>query len=199
MRYRALAGIFAQLSPAGHRRGEHGSAGDAASGGPGARLDDAFRVRGPFRPRAGGAGTEHADLYVDRLARRGIPRCIGRDSLAVRAAKSVELCTSRTWHRFPHARWRSVVQRGLTPVTVGLVMAAATLLTEATSADWAKGAVTSVTAAVSWCRPGCIPWCYWGSAAHSAPWAFCAKRARPEPRRAECSSPVLVVGWRAGS
>ena len=40
------------------------------------------------------------------------------------------------------------MQRGLTPVTVGLVMAAATLLTEATSGDWAEGAVTAATAVV---------------------------------------------------
>jgi chromate transporter len=53
--------------------------------------------------------------------------------------------TARTWHRFRHAPWRAIVQRGLVPVTVGLVMTAAVLLTEATSADWAKGAVTAAT------------------------------------------------------
>jgi chromate transporter len=39
------------------------------------------------------------------------------------------------------------VQHGLVPVTVGLVMAAAVLLTEATSASWAKAAVTAATTA----------------------------------------------------
>jgi chromate transporter len=40
------------------------------------------------------------------------------------------------------------VQHGLVPVTVGLVMAAAVLLAEATSASWAKAAVTAATTAV---------------------------------------------------
>ena len=43
---------------------------------------------------------------------------------------------SGAWFRFRDARWRRVVQAGLTPVMVGLVMAGATLLTEATSVDW---------------------------------------------------------------
>jgi chromate transporter len=36
------------------------------------------------------------------------------------------------WHRFRHATWRQVVQAGLTPVTCGLVMAAAALLARST-------------------------------------------------------------------
>ena len=70
-----------------------------------------------------------------------LSRYAGRRSL-------LSYTVSRAWHRFHHAPWRAVVQRGLTPVTVGLVMAAATLLTEATSGDWAKGAVTAATAVV---------------------------------------------------
>jgi chromate transporter len=38
---------------------------------------------------------------------------------------------ARLWERFREARWRRVVQAGLTPVTVGLVMAAGVLLCEA--------------------------------------------------------------------
>ena len=38
---------------------------------------------------------------------------------------------SRAWHRAAAARWRVVVQAGLTPVTVGLVLAAASLLARA--------------------------------------------------------------------
>lgn len=38
---------------------------------------------------------------------------------------------ARIWHRFREAQWRRVIQAGLTPVTVGLVMAAAVLLCEA--------------------------------------------------------------------
>ena len=55
--------------------------------------------------------------------------------------------TARAWHAFRNAPWRAIVQRGLVPVTVGLVMAAAVLLTEATSGNWAKAAVTVATTA----------------------------------------------------
>lgn len=50
---------------------------------------------------------------------------------------------SGAWHRFREARWRRIVQAGLTPVTVGLVMSGAALLTEATSTNWRKAALTS--------------------------------------------------------
>lgn len=41
-------------------------------------------------------------------------------------------CVARVWHRAGPARWRSVTQAGLTPVTVGLVLAAAALLSLST-------------------------------------------------------------------
>ncbi len=47
---------------------------------------------------------------------------------------------SGAWQRFRAARWRVVVQAGLTPVTVGLLLAAAAVL--------ARGAVHGVGAAV---------------------------------------------------
>jgi chromate transporter len=55
---------------------------------------------------------------------------------------------SGAWYRFRDARWRRVVQAGLTPVTVGLVMAGATLLTEATSVDWRFAALTAAVTLV---------------------------------------------------
>ena len=55
---------------------------------------------------------------------------------------------SGAWFRFRDARWRRVVQAGLTPVTVGLVMAGATLLTEATSVDWRFAALTAAVTLV---------------------------------------------------
>jgi chromate transporter len=42
---------------------------------------------------------------------------------------------SRVWERFREARWRRMIQAGLTPVTVGLVMAAAVLLCRAAALD----------------------------------------------------------------
>lgn len=55
---------------------------------------------------------------------------------------------SRLWHRFRHAPWRAAVQAGLTPVTVGLVMAAAALLARATTQGWGTAAITFATAAM---------------------------------------------------
>jgi chromate transporter len=44
------------------------------------------------------------------------------------------LAVSSVWFRFRDARWRKLVQAGIVPVTVGLVMAGAVLLTRTTSA-----------------------------------------------------------------
>jgi chromate transporter len=41
--------------------------------------------------------------------------------------------TASTWHRFREARWRRQAQAGLTPVSVGLIMAGAVLLCGATA------------------------------------------------------------------
>src|SRR6185312_7593766 len=45
------------------------------------------------------------------------------------------------WHRFRQARWRNAVQRGLVPVTAGLVMASAALLIRTTATGFGTGAV----------------------------------------------------------
>ena len=55
---------------------------------------------------------------------------------------------SGAWHRFREARWRRVLQAGLVPVTVGLIMSGAALLTEATSRNWRFAALTGVATLV---------------------------------------------------
>ena len=45
------------------------------------------------------------------------------------------------WYRFRHANWRNAVQRGLVPVTAGLVMASAALLIRTTATGIGTGAV----------------------------------------------------------
>lgn len=55
---------------------------------------------------------------------------------------------SGAWHRFRDASWRRRVQAGLTPVTVGLVMAAAATLSITTSDAPGTALVTAGTAAV---------------------------------------------------
>jgi chromate transporter len=53
-----------------------------------------------------------------------------------------------TWHRFRAARWRKILQAGLTPVTVGLVLAAAAVLSQSTSHGAGTALVTATTAAL---------------------------------------------------
>jgi chromate transporter len=53
----------------------------------------------------------------------------------------------RMWYRFRDAKWRRLVQRGLLPVTVGLLMASAALLIVTTSLQPGTAAIT-VTAAL---------------------------------------------------
>ena len=45
---------------------------------------------------------------------------------------------SVAWHRFRAARWRQIVQSGLTPVTVGLVLSAAVLLSTSIATSAAR-------------------------------------------------------------
>lgn len=52
------------------------------------------------------------------------------------------------WHRAGAARWRVVAQAGLTPVTVGLVLGAAALLSVSTTHGFGSALVTLLAAAV---------------------------------------------------
>ncbi len=55
--------------------------------------------------------------------------------------------SASAWHRFRARPWRRRVQAGITPVTVGLVAAAAALLAASTAATWQAGLVTLAVAA----------------------------------------------------
>ena len=55
---------------------------------------------------------------------------------------------SRAWHRFREAAWRRTVQAGLVPLTVGLILGSAALLTAATTTNWLTAAITAATVAV---------------------------------------------------
>jgi chromate transporter len=52
------------------------------------------------------------------------------------------------WHRFRYAGWRQVMQSGLTPVTCGLVMAAAALLAKSTVHGYGTLLVLAASTAV---------------------------------------------------
>ena len=54
---------------------------------------------------------------------------------------------SSAWNRFRDRPWRKRLQAGITPVVAGLILAAAVLLSLATSVSPGAGVVTAVTAA----------------------------------------------------
>jgi chromate transporter len=56
----------------------------------------------------------------------------------------VTFLSYRLWYRFRDAQWRRLVQRGLMPVTAGLLLASAALLIHTTSLEWGTAAITTV-------------------------------------------------------
>jgi chromate transporter len=58
----------------------------------------------------------------------------------------------QVWRRFKDRPWRRAVQAGLVPVTVGLVVASAALITKASDHEWSLVAITAVCAALTLTR-----------------------------------------------
>jgi chromate transporter len=56
----------------------------------------------------------------------------------------------QVWERFRGARWRIVVQAGMVPVSIGLIMASAMVVAAAAASSWLAVALTAVTALVSY-------------------------------------------------
>ena len=54
--------------------------------------------------------------------------------------------TAGAWFRLRDKPWRKAIQAGLLPVTIGLVMASAALITKSTTIDWRNGAIAAVVA-----------------------------------------------------
>ncbi|AUT49623.1 chromate transporter [Achromobacter sp. AONIH1] len=50
------------------------------------------------------------------------------------------------WERFKDRPWRGIVQAGIFPMTVGLVAASASLITESSVHSWLLGAITAAVA-----------------------------------------------------
>jgi chromate transporter len=57
---------------------------------------------------------------------------------------------SRAWDRFKHAPWRTAVQAGVVPISVGLVAASAIVLTRASDHSVVAAAITVATAATAY-------------------------------------------------
>jgi chromate transporter len=50
---------------------------------------------------------------------------------------------ARVWDRFRAAPWRRAIQKGLLPVTAGLLLSSAALLIKATTIDWTLGVLSA--------------------------------------------------------
>jgi chromate transporter len=70
----------------------------------------------------------------------------------------------KLWDRFGDAPWRKAVAAGFAPVTVGLVLSSAWLLSRAADVDWRLGLVTAVIAGIGYVTRLNPLWCL-GSAA----------------------------------
>jgi chromate transporter len=62
----------------------------------------------------------------------------------------VTILVLRLWDRFKDKPWRAVAQQGIYPVTVGLLAASASLITEASVDSWLLGLIAAVVAVLGW-------------------------------------------------
>jgi chromate transporter len=56
----------------------------------------------------------------------------------------------RLWDRFQHSHWRQAIERGLAPITIGLVLGSGCLLVKATGTHWPLLAIAALSAALSY-------------------------------------------------
>jgi chromate transporter len=61
----------------------------------------------------------------------------------------VTIAALHAWDRFKDRPWRRIAQRGLVPVTAGLVAASAVLIARASDPSWIAWAITGVCAALA--------------------------------------------------
>ena len=83
----------------------------------------------------------------------GLPGALAATLGMIGPSSALTWAASSTWHRFRDAPWRRRVQAGLVPVTAGLVMAGAALLTASTTLGWGYGLLTAATAGAILCTP----------------------------------------------
>ena len=64
-------------------------------------------------------------------------------------AAVLAFAVGRIWDRFQHSPWRKAIERGLAPLTIGLVLGSGCLLAKATSTHWQLGLVAAASAGLS--------------------------------------------------
>lgn len=83
----------------------------------------------------------------------GLPGAIVATLGIVLPSSLLSYAVGDLWTRFRDRAWRRRVQSGITPVTVGLIMAAAVLLTEATSSSAGHALITLAVAVAATTTP----------------------------------------------
>lgn len=79
----------------------------------------------------------------------GLPGAVVATLGIITPSSVLTLCICHAWERFKNAPWRRRVQAGITPVTVGLFMAAAVIIADGADRTWALALVTAVVAGLT--------------------------------------------------
>jgi chromate transporter len=74
----------------------------------------------------------------------GLSGAIVTTACAIAPSSVLTFLVARAWFRFRDAPWRKAIQKGLLPVTAGLLLSSAALLIKATALDWSLGLLTAV-------------------------------------------------------
>jgi chromate transporter len=80
----------------------------------------------------------------------GIPGALTATAAMCLPSSLIAYFFSGFWQRFQQAPWRAVVQGGLVPVTVGLVLASGFVLAREADSNWLAYGVTVLTAVLAW-------------------------------------------------
>lgn len=76
----------------------------------------------------------------------GISGGLAASAAMIAPSSTLTVLVSGLWERFRAARWRRVVQAAITPITGGLLLAAASFLIRAADHDWRAAAITLIVA-----------------------------------------------------
>ena len=79
----------------------------------------------------------------------GLPGALVATIAMVASSSALAVLVSKLWERFRAARWRRILQAAITPITGGLILAAASFLIRAADHGWRAGLLTAAVAAIT--------------------------------------------------
>ncbi len=72
----------------------------------------------------------------------GLPGAAVATLAMIGPSSTLTYAVSGWWHRFREARWRRIIQAAITPITGGLLLAAASVLLRAADHDWLEAMIS---------------------------------------------------------